>query len=309
MTTDITELAQSLKRRATSANEFGESLYVKGDDVLALVEALEKAQTINAAAEKLVRCKGRYHSEQNYRALAALFGVTTPDLPPLDVEPVGEVIEVGDALLVEWHKNLEEGAKLYTTPKAPVMPFGLHPDTQKLVTDFCAALAEKLYKAQLKYGYDADWKQDGWQSQCQAHFHQHIAKGDPRDVAAYCAFMWWHGWSTKPAEGLESRTVTPVNYSENADADYCRKWAWEQVKGEVSMEDWTTGDSITYFGFFCWGWDMRRQYNEQRPINVKLPKTMYTEFDDDDYCREVAVLDKQQVIDCLAAAGIKVEDE
>ncbi|HIG9314675.1 TPA: hypothetical protein ACYEM2_000642 [Klebsiella pneumoniae] len=44
MTTDITELAQSLKRRAASANEFGESLYVKADDVLALVEALEKAQ-------------------------------------------------------------------------------------------------------------------------------------------------------------------------------------------------------------------------------------------------------------------------
>lgn len=41
---DITELAQSLKRRAASANEFGESLYVKADDVLALVEALEKAQ-------------------------------------------------------------------------------------------------------------------------------------------------------------------------------------------------------------------------------------------------------------------------
>lgn len=42
--TDITKLAQSLKRRATSANEFGESLYVKADDVLALVEAVEKAQ-------------------------------------------------------------------------------------------------------------------------------------------------------------------------------------------------------------------------------------------------------------------------
>lgn len=39
--TDITELAQSLKRRATSAKEFGESLYVKADDVLAMVEALE----------------------------------------------------------------------------------------------------------------------------------------------------------------------------------------------------------------------------------------------------------------------------
>ncbi|MDU4655505.1 MAG: ead/Ea22-like family protein [Klebsiella oxytoca] len=57
-------------------------------NVLALVEALEKAQAIRAAAEKLVRCKGRYHSEQNYRALAALFGVTTPDLPPLEHENV-----------------------------------------------------------------------------------------------------------------------------------------------------------------------------------------------------------------------------
>ncbi|ARB15722.1 ead/Ea22-like family protein [Klebsiella pneumoniae] len=59
----------------------------------ALVEALEKAQTINAAAEKLVRCKGRYHSEQNYRALAALFGVNTPDLPPLDDESHAVTVE------------------------------------------------------------------------------------------------------------------------------------------------------------------------------------------------------------------------
>lgn len=43
--TDITELAQSLKRRAASANEFGEGLFfIKADDVIALVEALEKAQ-------------------------------------------------------------------------------------------------------------------------------------------------------------------------------------------------------------------------------------------------------------------------
>lgn len=41
---DITELAQSLKRRATSAKEFGESLYVKADDVLAMVEALERKE-------------------------------------------------------------------------------------------------------------------------------------------------------------------------------------------------------------------------------------------------------------------------
>ncbi|MFP8638377.1 ead/Ea22-like family protein [Klebsiella michiganensis] len=143
MTTDITELAQSLKAAAENAIGAHERLaaYPYGEiidisqhegeqididitdlnefnkeanpvNILALVEALEKAQAqssawleayhkavsvgaryeeriaelepIRAAAEKLVRCKGRYHSEQNYRALAALFGVTIPDLPPLD---------------------------------------------------------------------------------------------------------------------------------------------------------------------------------------------------------------------------------
>ena len=171
-------------------------------NVLALVEALEKAQTINAAAEKLVRCKGRYHSELNYRALAALFGVNTPDLPPLD----NENVRYADAAEMEIAALRQRIAELES--RTVKLPDDLHPDTQELVIDFCTAMAEKLYKAQLKYGYDADWKQDGWPSQCQAHFHQHIAKGDPRDVAAYCAFMWWHGWSTKPAEGLESRTVT-----------------------------------------------------------------------------------------------------
>lgn len=77
-----------------------------------MVEVLEKAQTINAAAEKLVRCKGRYHSEQNYRALAALFGVTAPDLPPLDGDSCTVTIEpfrsfVTDADLAALHRFAE----------------------------------------------------------------------------------------------------------------------------------------------------------------------------------------------------------
>ncbi|HAT3668914.1 TPA: hypothetical protein I8569_000597 [Klebsiella oxytoca] len=81
--TDITELAQlraELSNPAIGSKDHLRKL------ALSLVEALEKAQTINAAAEKLVRCKGRYHSELNYRALADLFGVTMPDFPPLDGE-------------------------------------------------------------------------------------------------------------------------------------------------------------------------------------------------------------------------------
>lgn len=74
------------------------------------------------AAEKLVRCKGRYHSEQNYRALAALFGVTVPDLPPLPSDeapiqpeseiPFGDVepIEVTDDMVYAFHNRLSDGS-------------------------------------------------------------------------------------------------------------------------------------------------------------------------------------------------------
>ncbi len=105
-------------------------------------------------------------------------------------------VGVKNAAWLAWQAR----ARLCISP-APVMPAELHPDTQNLVANFSTALAEKLYKAQLKYGYDADWKQDGWATQCLSHFHQHIAKGDPRDVAAYCAFMWYHGWKTESVSG------------------------------------------------------------------------------------------------------------
>lgn len=59
------------------------------DDKLEAAERrIAEQSAIVAAAEKLVRCKGRYHSELNYRALAKLFGVITPDLPPLEHENV-----------------------------------------------------------------------------------------------------------------------------------------------------------------------------------------------------------------------------
>lgn len=89
--TDINELALITKIKKQLENF--DTVVLKEGEAVALVEALEKAQTINAAAEKLVRCKGRYHSEQNYRALAALFGVNTPDLPPLDDESHAVTVE------------------------------------------------------------------------------------------------------------------------------------------------------------------------------------------------------------------------
>jgi len=83
----------------------------------------------------------------------------------------------------------------------------LNIQTEKLVDDFAMALKAKLLKAQEKYGFTNDWLSDNWENECQAQLINHIDKGDPLDVAAYCAFMWFHNWKTisdpKPLEPTE----------------------------------------------------------------------------------------------------------
>ncbi|MCS6498999.1 hypothetical protein NYD60_03120 [Burkholderia thailandensis] len=78
----------------------------------------------------------------------------------------------------------------------PTIPAELHHDTAKLVRRFARALANKLLAAQRKYGYSDNWMRDGWADECRAELMRHIQKGDPRDVAAYCAFLWHHNEST-----------------------------------------------------------------------------------------------------------------
>ena len=76
------------------------------------------------------------------------------------------------------------------------MPDNLHPDTKWLVQDFAKALAEKLHRSEKKYGYSNGWLATDWQEECRQHLLKHVGKGDPLDVAAYCAFMWLHRWPT-----------------------------------------------------------------------------------------------------------------
>ncbi|MBX9848731.1 MAG: hypothetical protein K2X64_05515 [Rhodocyclaceae bacterium] len=72
------------------------------------------------------------------------------------------------------------------------MPGALHIDSQRLVLQFAEAMAEKLKAAQDKYGYSNGWTQPDWMDACRADLMLHIAKGDPRDVAIYAAFLWHH---------------------------------------------------------------------------------------------------------------------
>lgn len=83
----------------------------------------------------------------------------------------------------------------------------LHPQTAALINRFAFALACKLAKAEVKYGYTDGWRDEEWEAECRAQLVAHIAKGDPLDVAAYCAFMFHHQWSTAPQPGDDANQI------------------------------------------------------------------------------------------------------
>lgn len=73
-----------------------------------------------------------------------------------------------------------------------ILPRGLHPLTGQLVVAMANALALKLLRAQVKYGHQAEWSDHRWMPACRAALREHMVKGDPLDVIAYAAFLWWH---------------------------------------------------------------------------------------------------------------------
>lgn len=105
----LVEALEKAQRYIEELREWNAGLAQESCERQQLISELEP---ISAAAEKLVRCKGRYHSEQNYRSLAALFGVTTPDLPPLEHENVhyADAAEMEIAALRQRIAELESRA-------------------------------------------------------------------------------------------------------------------------------------------------------------------------------------------------------
>lgn len=92
----------------------------------------------------------------------------------------------------------------------------MNPNTMALMNQFTTALFNKVEAAELKYGYRDNWRADDWEQECRQKMMEHIEKGDPLDVAAYCAFMWKRGWPiTPPSKRLFTAEVTvgPVTTS------------------------------------------------------------------------------------------------
>ncbi len=165
---------------------------------------------------------------------------------------------------------------VYREPAPVAVPADLHPETTDLVKRFAVALAEKLYSAQQKYGYDADWKRDGWPSQCLAHFHQHIAKGDPRDVAAYCAFMWHHGWVTElpaaPVAVPDELLAAIEEVIRISDRDH---EAWHRAKAAIKVLRLNSGSKPQRF--VVRNWPTPQRYDYQSDAEFWGAKSMLAE--------------------------------
>lgn len=82
---------------------------------------------------------------------------------------------------------------------AIAMPRTLHAETKRLIQAFAVALADKAREAEVKHDFGDDWLSSLTETGCRLDLLKHLEKGDPRDVALYCAFMWARGWATKGA--------------------------------------------------------------------------------------------------------------
>src|SRR5690349_284618 len=104
--------------------------------------------------------------------------------------------------VIDHFKAIDEARAALSASTEAAAQLPMHPKTADLVQRFSRALAEKLSAAEQKYGWSDDWARDGWLDVCREELVRHVRKGDPRDVAAYCAFLWHHGQSTIPAANL-----------------------------------------------------------------------------------------------------------
>jgi hypothetical protein len=123
-------------------------------------------------------------------------------------------------------------------------------ELSNLVERFSTALLGKLRAAEKKYGYSDAWMQPNWQADLVKHLMEHVAKGDPLDVAAYCAFAWHHGWpvASQPAspsqQDLETAVLTEREACAREADNYDQSPGDDSVMGPVMVGQVQVAQSI-----------------------------------------------------------------
>jgi len=92
---------------------------------------------------------------------------------------------------------------------APVPKARKQREIDDLVDRFAEALRQKLHASEQKHGWSGSWKDTSWRPTLLHAIRVYLEKGDARDVAAYCAFAWHHGWSltSEAQEDFETRAI------------------------------------------------------------------------------------------------------
>lgn len=92
-------------------------------------------------------------------------------------------------------------------------------DAVRLVIAFAQKFGNKLIRAQEKYGWNDHWLKLDWADECRMELLRHVGKGDPVDVALYCAFLDYHGWPTSfPLTDDQTSVARNVEWAELRDA-------------------------------------------------------------------------------------------
>jgi len=135
------------------------------------------------------------------------------DLSIVDFSPIVGLVENTSRLssVVKWPEDVtftNRTDKLVRLIGHVEIPIGLNSETMELVLQFSAVMAKKLYKAQVEYEGRKE-PAEGWMNPDREQLYReqlrhHMEKGDPIDVANFCAFMWYHGWSTA-SDGISEK--------------------------------------------------------------------------------------------------------
>lgn len=121
------------------------------------------------------------------------------------VKPTGDML---DAMLKPWHDGSNRGERetleaahagmLAAAPQAPVVDAARaeqHPD-DVAIDAFAVAMKAKMARAREKGR--AGWEQCD-PADLSRMLREHVEKGDPRDVANFCMFLWYQAASIAPA--------------------------------------------------------------------------------------------------------------
>lgn len=174
------------------------TLYVSDDRNKNLFDAIDYALGAFYAAAKTGRCSLGGEQSGNWEDVASAYA---------KLKNAYEAIRNGPLLVIQPDNDsrLPIGTRVVIPPDAAsrgsprvLSNYNNDDKTASLIASFAGALYDKMNEAEKKHGWKDDWLETDRGDWLRADLVTHLHKGDPLDVALYCAFLWFHKLRTTP---------------------------------------------------------------------------------------------------------------